>query len=305
MDSQQLTEKWINGTLTEEERALFEQTKEYQVLKRLSDATQYFRAPDFDIPVEFERLQVRMALKKEARIVAMAWFKPMMRVAAVLLVAAAAYFLLIPDSATSIKTLAAEKSTVYLPDSSAVRLNALSQLTYQARRWAQDRRVVLEGEAFFVVAKGSRFDVETTDGVVTVLGTEFSVNARSNFFEVVCFEGLVEVRRSGKITKLSPTKVFRVINNETVVSTTAEKLPGWLNNESSFESVPYGEVIEELGRQYAIHITTQHVDRQKLFTGRFTHSDLNKALQAITLPLNLTIKMSPDQKQVVISGEAK
>jgi ferric-dicitrate binding protein FerR (iron transport regulator) len=46
-------------------------------------------------------------------------------------------------------------------------------------------------EAYFQVKKGQTFSVNTTDGVVKVLGTHFNVKQRKNYFEVNCFEGLV------------------------------------------------------------------------------------------------------------------
>jgi ferric-dicitrate binding protein FerR (iron transport regulator) len=164
--------------------------------------------------------------------------------------------------------------------------------------------LLLEGEAFFQVAKGSRFDVETASGIVTVEGTQFNVKVRKDFFEVVCYEGLVEVRSTGRVTQLPPTKVFRAIKGVvTEHADTSEAQPGWLSNESSFESVPFAEVIEEFERQYGVSVTSQNVDPEKRFTGRFGHSDFHKALQSISIPLNLTVKVSADQKHVVLSSE--
>ena len=66
-------------------------------------------------------------------------------------------------------------------------------LKYASNKWDKKRRVRLEGEAFFKVAKGSTFTVDTKTGSVKVLGTQFNVKNRIGFFEVVCYEGLVGV----------------------------------------------------------------------------------------------------------------
>jgi ferric-dicitrate binding protein FerR (iron transport regulator) len=42
-------------------------------------------------------------------------------------------------------------------------------------------------EAYFQVKKGQTFSVNTTDGVVKVLGTHFNVKQRKNYFEVKLF----------------------------------------------------------------------------------------------------------------------
>ncbi len=304
MDNQDFLEKWINGTLTVDERILFERTKEYQALKRISDATASFRAPEYDVPGEFARLQTKMASPRRVKVVEMPWLRPLMRVAAVLVIIAGVYFIFLSDSTTTIKTFSAEKTKLYLPDSSEVALNAFSELKFSPNRWTSERRVSLVGEAYFRVAKGSRFDVETSEGTVTVQGTQFNVKIRKDFFEVVCYEGLVEVRSIGKLTQLTPMKMFRVVKGVLFVQeNTSMTTSSWLNDESSFESVPFAEVLEEFERQYSVAITTRNIDLEKLFTGRFSHSDFQKALQSISIPLNLKYEVSADKKIVVLSGE--
>ena len=74
------------------------------------------------------------------------------------------------------------------------------------------RDLTLEGEAYFKVQKGQTFSVNTTDGVVKVLGTHFNVKQRNNYFEVNCYEGLVSVTYNNETVKLPPGKTFRLIN---------------------------------------------------------------------------------------------
>jgi ferric-dicitrate binding protein FerR (iron transport regulator) len=148
--------------------------------------------------------------------------------------------------------------------------------------------------------------VETSAGTVTVLGTQFKVKNRANYFEAVCYEGLVQVTSTGKTIKLSPAKMFRVINGAVASDeNSTEKLPSWLSNESSFESVPFTEVLQEFERQYNVTITTKNVELNQLFTGRFVHSNLSLAIQSIAIPLNLTYEIDSSQKNVVLSREVK
>lgn len=306
MDIKEYTEKWLNGTLGDNERILFEQTQEYKSLNRLSKAVTAFKAPEYDMQEEFQRLQSRKASGERAKVVAMPWLKPLLRIAAVLVLMAGGYLVFLSNPATTIDTLAAEKTKIFLPDSSEVTLNAFSKISYHAGHWGRKRLVTLDGEAFFKVAKGSRFDVETNAGTVTVLGTQFNVKSRKDYFEVICYEGLVKVESAGKIVKLLPFKMFRKIKGVIApYENTTEVSPGWVLNESSFESVPFAEVIEEFERQYSVTISTKNVDLDKLFTGRFSHSNFIMALESISIPLNLKYKITGDQKIVALSGEVK
>ena len=61
MNTDQYIVKWLNGTLTEEERAQFEESETFKELKKLSDSVQYFKAPDFDTKEELIRLNKNKA----------------------------------------------------------------------------------------------------------------------------------------------------------------------------------------------------------------------------------------------------
>ena len=113
-----------------------------------------------------------------------------------------------------------------------------------------------------------------------------------------CYEGLVSVTFNNETIKLPPGKTFRVINNSVEINDDfSANSPSWMQKESSFAKVPLVQVIDELQRQYDIKISTENVDTTQLFTGTFTHSDKNIALQSVTIPLKLSYKI--DGKKVV------
>jgi transmembrane sensor len=304
MSNPEYIEKWLNGTLSDEEKLIFEQTEEYKSLERLSKALPLFKAPDFDIPSEFQHLQATKHSGRMAKSVTMSWLKPLVRVAAVLILMAGVYFIFLSNPVTTITTQASEKSELFLPDSSAVRLNASSTLTYHKRNWESKRQVTLQGEAYFDVAKGSTFDVETEKGIVTVLGTQFNVKVRAHYFEVVCYEGLVQVKSSLTEIKLEPGRMLRIVNGVIAPGDhTVEPSPAWLAQESAFESVPIAEVFAEFERQYNVTLTTENVNLNQLFTGRFVHTDIHLALKSISIPLDLKYEIDEAKKTVVLSGE--
>ena len=291
--------KWLDGTLTEEEKSFFQTTEEYQRLEKLSRSLLYFKAPDYPGDSEYERLKARRALKN--KVVPMNWLSPLLKAAAVLIAVGGAWFFFLSGKPTVVETIAAEKTTLSLPDSSFVALNAMSKVIFDEKKWKQQRRVELEGEAFFKVALGSRFDVVTSMGTISVLGTAFNVRNRQDYFEVICYEGSVEVN-SAEVVRLSPQQIFRLVDGVVTKGEAAsQSLPDWRNGESSFQSVPFRYVVEEFERQFNVSVTTQNVDTQRLFTGKFTHSDFSVALQSIALPFNLAYEV--DGKKIILTGE--
>jgi len=296
-------EKWLNGTLNDEERREFEKTETYKELKELSDSIQKFKAPTFDTESELLRFSDR--IKGKGKVVRMNWQKILLRVAAMLTIVVGSYIYYMYYLPATIETTAAQKKRIFLPDSSEVILNAVSKIKFNENRWNRDRRLVLDGEAYFKVRKGSIFSVETSTGTVRVLGTEFNVKQRKEFFEVVCFEGLVQVTTSLIDNKLPALHSIRILNGEVIQGQFKDTAsPSWIGNESEFNSVPFSQVIQEFERQYNTSIVSESVDMDALFTGRFTHEDMILALESITIPHHITYQITEDQ-QILLSGESE
>ena len=303
MNIDQYIENWLNGTLTEEERAKFEKTDSFKELKKLSDAIQQFKAPAFDVDVELNRLQE----KKEGRgkQVKIHWQKTLLRVAAMLTIVVGGYLFYTYLLPATIETRIAESKEVILPDSSVVILNSVSKITYNKRTWDRNRELELVGEAFFKVKKGSKFHVKTSAGTTSVLGTRFNVKQRKDFFEVVCYEGLVSVKTLANTNELPAFHSIRIIDGKLIQSQfSKDPEPVWLHSESSFTSVPFHQVTSEFERQYKVEIIAENVDMEVLFTGRFTHDDMILALKSITIPQNIAFQITEDQ-QIILKGEVE
>ncbi|MEN8248121.1 MAG: FecR family protein [Bacteroidota bacterium] len=290
MENKEYIEKWLNNTLNDEERAEFMQSEDYNSLIKLDVALANFKAPEFDVKAEREKLN--LTKEKAGRVIKMSWLQPLMKVAAVLAIVLLGYIFWFYNPTTTINTGIAEKTEISLPDESTVVLNALSSIAYSTATWKKKRQLRLAGNAFFKVAKGSRFTVETEHGNVVVLGTQFSVNIRDEYFEVICYEGSVSVEYQENKIKLSPQDMFRVIGSENYTQSNINDLsPAWLMDESAFISTPVKYVIKELERQYDVSVSTEKVDMNQLFTGRFTHNNLDLALKTFCIPLSLEYEM--------------
>ena len=283
--------KWLNNELSSEEIEDLKQSENLQTLEKIAHYASQLETPKVDTHAALEAFKAKNHSKKKTKVRTLD-FKALYRVAAVLVVMLTSGYFLFFNNVKSFETQIAQTKTVTLPDNSEVILNSASKLSFNEKKWADKRALTLEGEAYFKVQKGQTFNVNTTSGVVTVLGTQFNVKERKNYFEVNCYEGLVSVTYNNKTIKLPPGKTFRVINGiiENVEDINAQN-PSWIKQESSFNKIPLNQVIAELERQYDLKIKVKGVDTSKLFTGSFTHTDKEIALQAVTIPLKLSYRI--------------
>ncbi|WP_299889908.1 FecR family protein [uncultured Lacinutrix sp.] len=284
MEKEELIKKWLDNDLSPEELKAFKALEDYESLIKLSSFTKEYKAPDFDAEATFNTISHKIGCKKQS---SKNWLNPLLKVAAILAICLSTYYYTTTLD-TNYRTELAQKTNVELPDLSIVNLNALSKITFNKKNWKKNREVLLEGEAFFKVAKGSTFHVKTENGIVSVLGTQFNVKQRLNYFEVICYEGLVEVAYNNLKMKLKPGESFLSLNKKTTkanIITNSE--PYWLNNMSAFKSVPLANVLNEFERQYDVIIDASKIDTSKIYTGKFTHNNIEIAIKAITQPLQL------------------
>ncbi len=198
---------------------------------------------------------------------------------------------LFAGGSTDINSLAGETITYSLPDGSQVTLNALSTIHFSEKKWATDRTLTLEGEAFFQVSKGSAFDVVTANGTVSVLGTSFNVFSRETTLKVTCFEGKVRVTAANETDQaiLAPGDGAKLsgLSLERFAVELAEG-PSWRRGMFEFDAEPLSVVFEELERQFDLEIIASPEILGSTYTGFFEKGDLEIALQAICWPKQLT-----------------
>ncbi|WJJ97606.1 FecR family protein [Algibacter luteus] len=298
MNREELISKWLDNNLNDQELKAFKNLEDYDDLVKLHKSLQGFKADNYNTSTELEHVLSAIKTKKQT---STNWFKPLMRVAAILAVCFSLYYFA-TSLDTKITTEYAQKTTIKLPDASSVSLNAKSYLAFNKKEWKHEREVELHGEAFFKVAKGSSFKVKTASGTVTVYGTQFNVKQRDNYFEVICYEGLVGVTHNAIETKLKPGDSFLIIDGKTIAKEKENRImPSWLNNASTFRSLPYKTVIAEFERQYNVNITLIGIDSTQLFTGSFAHDNIDLALKSITLPLHATYSKS--NNTITLKGE--
>lgn len=295
----QLLDKWLNGTHTAQDLATLETYPEFAAYQKIDAYTKQIETPTFNTEAGLEEIKERLARTAKATPKVLSIVPRLLKIAAVLAVLVASYVFINSTLPTTINTGLAETKTIPLPDTSEVLLNGNSEISYKENSWEDSRELNLEGEAYFKVAKGKKFTVHTTQGIVEVLGTQFNVLATGETFMVSCFEGLVAVTYNGTTTKLPKGSKLTVAADSSFMSQIAINKPVWLANESSYEDVAITTVLQDLETTYGIKVTTQNIDVTLRYTGSYTHKDLDAALQTITIPLGLIYTIESETSIII------
>lgn len=297
---EELLKKWLNDELTPEELESFKALDDYHSYAKIIEHAQYFKAPDFDQEESLEGLKFAINSRKKSSNKTI--LQLVASIAAILIIGFFVFrYAFTANNVESFKTTLAKTEIIELPDQSQVNLNSNSKLSYNSKTWETKRQLKLDGEALFKVKKGERFIVETDYGKVQVLGTVFNVKSRDYIFEVSCFEGSVEVKIDEKTFIVKRNDKLAFENSEVVVSLLEKNNPDWKNRLSIFDSKPLVFVLEEFKNYYDVKFDTSQVDTSKIFTGSFSHENLEIALNSITLPLGLSYRI--DGNMVLLASK--
>lgn len=276
--------KWLNNELNEEELKAFEESSEFPLYEKIKETSSYLKTPDFD---ETKILTNVLASKKEPKLVSLnqSWF---MKIAAVVVLGLGVAFLITSNVKEKYYGTSQLTQTVKLPDNSEVVVNKNSSIEYKTFFWDNNRKLELVGEAYFKVAKGKKFEVNTNLGKVTVLGTQFNVNSKNKQFEVTCYEGKVKVTFNNEDLLLTKGMKVSFNNQNKTESKTAILAPTWTSNEMQFNNENLTSVIEELEKNYNVTITNKENNNQ-LFTGKVPAQNLDIALKIVASTYHLQL----------------
>lgn len=235
------------------------------------------------------------------RLVTEPWFRLAMAAVFTLLIGISVFMQLYTKT---INIPAVQHHNIYLPDNSLVHLNAQSVLSYKPLLWKFSRHVRFEGEAYFEVQQGKKFEVISSNGKTIVLGTSFNIYSRNNEYQVTCISGNVKVLERigkkevllhpGQKAELSPGGIFEVKSNVNTDQTLS-----WLANRFSFTSEPLSKVFEEIARQYGIKISIPG-DINNTYTGTFMRStSVEHVLNLVCRPFNLEFTRKSEDEYII------
>lgn len=277
--------KWLSGEMSEDELAAFEAEPDFVIYNKIKKYASELETPNFD---ENKTLSTILASpKKEIKTVSLAqnWF---FRIAAVLVIGLGLFIGYLNFATSTEYAENGVQNSFTLPDNSEVVLNSGSKIEYKKWNWENHRALELNGEAYFKVAKGQKFEVHTSLGKVTVLGTQFNVKQRENRFDVTCYEGKVKVNYGE--TEVIITKGMSIAfedGKSITIPENAIQNPEWLNNEMVFYQANLKSIIGEFERRFNVTLELKSNDNSQLFTGTIPSENIDIALQILATTYHL------------------
>lgn len=173
------------------------------------------------------------------------------------------------------------KSKTILPDGTEVWLNSATKLRVSRNFGRKDRRVKLEGEAFFDVAhnKEKPFIVETSSLDVKVHGTSFNLSSYpKEDTRVALFKGSVELLAiNGQSVMMKPDEIvaYRTGTGKfDLLNETLEKEYAWRDSKFIFRNERFEQITSRLERAFNVEISVMSRDvLNKKFTGDFVQNE--------------------------------
>ncbi len=220
------------------------------------------------------------------------WIPAVAGLAAALAIAAVWIVPYIRDT-QKVATIAAQRSTLALPDGSRTDLNARTALFTDFRHGRRFVRLE-KGEAFFSVAKDTThpFSVETPGGTVRVTGTQFNVRlAPDGHPEVTLLEGSVEIQNSLAHLMLKPGQQLSAAGElRTLSARDLDRTTAWREGRIVLNGLTLAEAAEQFAAFHGKRIEVAPELAARQMGGSYALDDLPgflDALAADTLALRI------------------
>lgn len=236
----------------------------------------------------------QFVLQKQQRVVREQWLRWLGYAAAILVLVVSSSLLTFwytwtshPDSLSAnvmntLYTPAGQRAQLVLQDGTEVWLNAKSKLIYPAQFTGKERRVTIEGEAFFKVAKdlSKPFIVTTQNLDMKVLGTQFNVYCypEAGYIQTSLLEGSIHVFFPDKNNEgviLKPDQQVTVSGGKMKVEPIrlSEHFL-WRDGIYAFESEPLIDILKKMELYYDVKIIVKDTSLfNDTYTGKFRQRD--------------------------------
>lgn len=183
----------------------------------------------------------------------------------------------LPDSgqttSTEIRIPKGLEGNITLADGTKVWLNSGSRILYPEDYSSTNRKIFLDGEAYFEVKsdKAHPFVVETSNLNVNVTGTRFNLSsyADDNTIEATLYQGIIILNykntgTASRSLRLKPNDqvTYNKKNGEIRKEIAGDQsAPSWKAGILSFKEIPLREIVRKLERKFntTIHIKDQQV----------------------------------------------
>lgn len=307
---EQSIEKMENEFLGDKEKE--EQMKDFtRIWKKSSEIAEFDK---INVETDWQKVKGRMGFDSKSKKIPL--HKYVLRISAILILAFGLAYILNQVVNVASKggnnnlgadyfELAAKdaKRKVTLPDASQLVLNKGAKVIYNRNYGLSNREVILEGEAFFEVARNEKlpFKVYAEGSTIEVLGTSFNIKPTGQQLTVSVVSGKVAFYETDKKTK----RVELEKDEQVVYDSKKQEFHGkkelnanimtWRTGRMAFKMEPLGSIFKTMEAYYNCKIINQsEFDLEKGWSGDIQTNDevpvlLNQILNAFENGRNCTI----------------
>lgn len=205
------------------------------------------------------------------------------------------------NSYNELKTPKAGEYEMILPDGTKVWLNASSSLKFGADFNNRTRKVQLDGEAYFEVARNKNmpFIVRFNDTEVEVLGTHFNISSYGSSSKTTLLEGSVKIREGIDEKLLEPGDEASVSSGSmNIQKTDTYKSIAWKEGVFYFDEDSIYDILDQIARWYDVSITYNGKPGDKKYSGNIRRqATLKQALEMLNAVSGTEFKL---EKRTVI-----
>ncbi|MFT4094194.1 MAG: FecR domain-containing protein [Niabella sp.] len=193
---------------------------------------------------------------------------------------------------------------IQLSDGSHVWLNAGSSITYPIAFTGDERRVELQGEGYFEVARNpkKRFIVSTNSAQTQVFGTHFNIRAYADEpdTKITLLEGSISVDNKTTVLKVRPGE--QALISATQIRRTRPDLDqviAWKEGYFNFDDMSLKAIMKELERWYAIKVLYEGEEVQTMtFGGNINRNASLNDILTILKKLDLQISWNAEIREL-------
>ncbi|SKB54462.1 FecR family protein [Parapedobacter luteus] len=209
-----------------------------------------------------------------------------------------------PSHFNEIRVPYAGQYKVTLADGTVVWVNSGSTLKFPVQFSGNERRVFLDGEAFFDVAKDPNrpFFVEAEGKTIEVVGTRFNVSAYSEEVQATLVEGAVKIMDTRSVRLLTPGQ--QAVCKPTgidVLPANLERVTAWKDGYFVFDGNHIQTIMEQIARWYQVQVHYEGKIQQDVYSGSVPrNSTLGGVLRMLADVSDLRFEI--DGRNVIVSN---
>ncbi len=288
-NSNKLYSKWLDNDLPPDKKKEFETSSDGKILKKIVEEVDTWKVE----PLQHNYADLKNKLDSQKKTQIIPLYRRLAIAASLFIIMSLGFAVYkINFESTEYATNDGITKNINLPDGSTIVLFPNSSIKYKNYNWEKDRTINLQGNAYFVVSKKGKFEVQFDNGNVSVLGTQFLIENKGKSSTVRCYEGRVACTLNNTSFELTQgegmsTKASKFEFDSHVSNSGDEYI--------NFKESRLREVLTSLALTYDLEFEYNDVDLNKLYTGRFPKSDKIKALEQVLIPLGYSFVINENR----------